>query len=263
MTGFTMRNTGIGSPPVFARRSVTSFEKMPSNWSRPRDTQAARALRMRHLHSLRDRAFLYAPIALMGMLALATYWLNSGAPVLPSTVTASAPTHEPDYFMRQFTVKNFDEHGLLKSEIAGREARHFVDTDTLEIDEGKMRSLDLNGRTTAASANRVVSNGDGSEVQLRGNALVVREPRSGVGSEQDPRLEFRSEFLQVLADEERVFSNQPVVLKRGADHFSGDSFSYDSLSGVAELKGRVRGQLAPRKRVPPPVYAPPDSQAPR
>jgi lipopolysaccharide export system protein LptC len=60
-----------------------------------------------------------------------------------------------------------------------------------------------------------------------------------------PRLEFRGEFLHTFLDTERVISNKPVTLIRGADQFTGDTLDYDNLSGVANLNGRVRGLLMP------------------
>ena len=37
-----------------------------------------------------------------------------------------------------------------------------------------------------------------------------------------------------------------MVLTRGLDQFTSDTFDYDNLGQVANLKGRVRGVLVPR-----------------
>ena len=203
-----------------------------------------------------DKASLYLPVMLMGILSLGTYWLARNTPVNVAPEVARELVHEADYFMRNFTVKNFDEKGRLRSQLSGVEARHFPDTDTLEIDQGRIRNIDLQGKLTLSSANRVLSNGDGSELQLIGNAVVVREASRNANGEATPRMEYRGEFLHAFVNEERVTSHKPVVLTRGTDQFTGDSFAYDNLSGVGELKGRVRGVLMPRA-------APSTSQQPR
>ena len=59
-------------------------------------------------------------------------------------------------------------------------------------------------------------------------------------------MEFRGEFLYAYVKEERVKSHLPVVLTRGADQFSGDTFAYNNVTGIAELKGRVKGLLVPK-----------------
>lgn len=192
-----------------------------------------------------DRLSLYLPVVLMGLLALGTWWLVRNAPKPAVAVQERAPTHEPDYTMKQFSVKSFDANGRLESEVVGDMARHYLDTDTLEIDHVRMRSVAPDGRLTVATANRGITNADGSEVQLFGNAIVTREsPPTAKGTPQ-PRLEFRGEFLHAWVNTERVRSDQPVTLIRGKDQFTGDSMEYDNLDQVLQLRGRVRGSLQP------------------
>lgn len=193
-----------------------------------------------------DSMAIYMPLLMMGALALGTYWLVRNTPIFSSPETARETSHEIDYFMRKFTVKTFDEKGQLKSEIYGIEARHFPDTDILEIDQARIRSISPDGRVTTATANRAYSNGDGSEVQLTGNARVVRDASTDAQGKETPRMEFRGEFLHAFLNDERVKSHKPVLLIRGTDQFVGDTFAYDNLDQVADLKGRVHGILVPR-----------------
>lgn len=195
-------------------------------------------------HAL-DRLSLYLPVILTGALALGTYWLVRNAPRLAEPVAAQAPTHEPDFFMRDFTVKNFLPSGSLRSELTGKEGRHYPDTDTLEVDQVRLRSVSPEGLVTHATADRGLSNGDGSEIQLFGNAVVVRDAATLANGRVTPRLEFRGEFLHAFVNTERVRSHLPVTLTRGNDRFTADSMDYDNLDGVANLQGRVRGIIAP------------------
>lgn len=190
-----------------------------------------------------DRMSVYLPVILMGLLALGTYWLARNTPTLAPLVGERPAKHEPDYFLRGFSVKSFAPDGRLKSEIRGVEGRHYPDTDTLEIDQPRIRAYDEKGAVTEATARSAISNGDGSQVQLIGNAVVTRD----VPNRKDqPRLEIRGDFLHAWLNEERVTSDRPVVLRRGNDEFHGDSLQYDNLDRVLELQGRVRGVLQPR-----------------
>jgi lipopolysaccharide export system protein LptC len=193
-----------------------------------------------------DRISVYLPVILMGLMALGTYWLARNTPTLGPTQEPVAPTHEPDSFMRRFSVRTFETNGRLKSEIRGTEGRHYPDTDTLEIDEPRIRSFNQRGELTVASAHRAISNGDGSEVQLIGAAVVRGEPGIGPTGQTRPRLEFRGEFLHAYLDSERVKSHKPVELIRGEDRFTSDSMEYDNITQVLELRGRVHGVLMPR-----------------
>ncbi len=189
---------------------------------------------------------LYLPVVLMGLLALGTWWLvrNAPMPLLPAIERQQG--NQPDYFMKSFSVKSFDASGRLQSEVQGEEARHYPDSDTLEIDKARMRSVTPQGRLTLATADRALTNADGSEVQLFGNAIVTREPLPAKpGSPAQPRLEFRSEFLHAYTNTERVRSDKPVTLTRGNDRFTADGMDYDNLDQVLQLRGRVRGVLQP------------------
>lgn len=209
------------------------------------------ALPRRTWHWVRDtwdQLAIYLPIILMGVLALGTYWLASNTPaLLGGSQEEPPPKHEPDYFMRNFSLKTFEPGGRLKSEVFGTEARHYPDTDTLEIDNPRVRAYDEGGALTVATGRMAISNGDGSEVQLMGNAVVTRHPAP---DSEVPRMEFRGEFLHAFVNTERVKSHKPVTLIRGSDRFTADSLDYDNLDRVANLRGRVRGTLvpAPQKR---------------
>lgn len=192
-----------------------------------------------------DRISIYLPVILMGLLAMGTYWLARNTPSFSAPGVQRAPLHEPDYFLRGFSVKAFDPAGRLKSEIRGAEARHYPDTDTMEIDQPHMRQYNERGALTVATARRAISNADGSEVQLIGNAVVTREGADAQGRTQ-PKLEISGDFLHAFMDQERVKSNKPVTIKRGTDVFRAESMDYDNLDRVLELQGRVRGTLQPR-----------------
>ena len=197
-----------------------------------------------------ERSAIYIPVLLMGLLALGTYWLVRNTPEFVPAEGQKALSAEPDYYMRKFGIKTFDDAGQLKSDVSGIEVRHYPDTDTLEIDQALIRSYSIEGRLTTSTGDRALTNGDGSEVQLIGNARVVRDAAIGPDGREVPRLEFRGEFLHVFVNDERVRSHLPVVIKRGNDEFEGDTFAYDNLDRVADLKGRVKGILVPRKAGP-------------
>lgn len=189
-----------------------------------------------------DRIVIYLPVILMGVLAMGTYWLARNTPSAALPTVERPPTHEPDYFLRRFSVKSFENSGRLKSEINGSEARHFPDTDTLEVEQPRIRSFGQDGVLMFATARRAVSNADGSELQLIGDAVVTRE----VGGKAGSKLEIRGEFLHFFVDAEKLRSHKPVKLVRGGSVFEGDSLEYDNLERTVELRGRVRGVLQPR-----------------
>jgi lipopolysaccharide export system protein LptC len=192
-----------------------------------------------------DRLSLYLPVLLMAVLVSGTYWLVRSTPIFFTPEVKKEARHEPDYSMQNFAVRTFDASGRLKSEVFGEQARHYPDTDTLEIDKVRIRSFNDVGRLTTATANRALTNGDASEVQLFGDATVVREAVADEAGRQAPRTVFRSEFLHAFMNTERVRTNKPVQLQRGNDRFTADALEYDNLDRVMRMSGHVRGTLVP------------------
>jgi lipopolysaccharide export system protein LptC len=195
---------------------------------------------LRALQTLWFASTTYLPVLLIVLMALGTWWLARNTPIFRAPPPEQPVRHDPDYFMRNFALKSFDATGRLTTEVAGAEGRHFPDTDVLEIDGARIRSY-AKGQLTTATANRAYSNADGSEVQLVGNAVVVREASKDNNSDARPRLEFRGEFLHAFLNTEKVKSHKPVTIIRGNDQFVADSLQYDNLDRVLELQGRVKG----------------------
>jgi lipopolysaccharide export system protein LptC len=182
----------------------------------------------------------YLPVLLMMLLALGTWWLVKNTPLPEAERAAVAPRHEPDYTMTDFRVQRFAADGAMRVQIEGERMRHYPDTDTLEIDNPRIRAIAPDGRITLASARQALANGDGSEVQLIGGAQVVREAAA-----KQEAIEFRGEFLHAFLNTERVRSHLPVVVRRGATVVRADGMEYDNLAQVVDLKGRIRAVFAP------------------
>ena len=203
---------------------------------------------IRHIRDIWERLLLYVPLMVVGLLALGTYWLVRSTPAVGGVEEQRPMGHAPDYFMQGFSVKTFDAGGRIRTEVLGDQARHYPDTHWMEIDGIRIRSFDAQGRLTTATALRGLTNEDASEVQLLGNAVVVREAETGKGANAAPRMEYRSEFLHAFMTTEKVRSNKPVELLRGSDRFTADSMDFDNVDQVLQLQGRVHGTLVPETK---------------
>ena len=195
-----------------------------------------------------ERITLYLPVLLMGLLALGSWWLVRNAPQPLRPAEPLAATREPDYFMRDFAVRSFDGAGRLQSTLRGRLAQHYPDSDLLEIDAVQIRAVSPDQRITRASADRAISNGDGTELQLIGHAVVERTARPHPGQAAAPPLRFEGEHLYAWVDTERVRSDRTVTLTQGGSRLSAERLDYDHKAQILQMQGRVRGVMQPREK---------------
>ncbi|MBV9891667.1 MAG: LPS export ABC transporter periplasmic protein LptC, partial [Rhizobacter sp.] len=154
-----------------------------------------------------------------------------------------APRHEPDYEMERFVVQRFAPDGTLRTQIEGDRLRHYPDTDTLEVDQARIRAVGSDGVVTVATSNKALANGDGSEVQLLGDAHIVRPAH-----DNEEQIEFRGEFLHAFRNIEQVRSHLPVTVTHGQSVVHADGMDYDNLSRVVDLHGRTRATFVSPRR---------------
>jgi lipopolysaccharide export system protein LptC len=205
----------------------------------------ARTLRGAWPWRVTDAVSAYLPLLLMAVLALGTWWLVKNTPLFDTDAVVAPLRHEPDYTMTQFLVQRFAASGVLRVQIEGDVLRHYPDTDTVEIDNPRIRAFGADGRITNATARSALANRDGSEIQLSGAAHVVRE-----ATEKDPAIDFRGEFLHCFQNTEQVRSHLPVVITQGSTEMRADTMAYDNLAHVLDLKGHVRSVLTPPAAAP-------------
>ncbi|KAF1019304.1 MAG: Lipopolysaccharide export system protein LptC [Paracidovorax wautersii] len=207
---------------------------------------AARSPRHSHWTRLRDMASLYLPVLIIGALALSTFWLVSNTPGPVDASRPQAVRSDPDYRMQNFAMRTYGADGHLKTEIKGDQGRHFPDTDRLEVDEARIRGYDAAGQLMTATARQAISLQGGDEVELRKDAVVVREAGPNVQGQMQPRMEFHGDELRAFPSDNKVQSDLPVLIIRGQDRITANRLDYDHNTRVVDLQGRVRGVLQPR-----------------
>lgn len=202
------------------------------------------ALPLARLYQGWDRAAVYLPVLTMGLLALGSYWILRSAPEPQAPALLRPATHEPDYFMRGFSVRSHGTDGALLSELSGSQVRHYPDNDVIEIDQARLLALNGSGYTRA-EARLLSTDGQQSQYLLEGAVTVERHGSAGKAGPESS-MHFAGEQLKVYAGGQRIASDLPVELTRNGNRATAQSLRYDNSTRVAELQGRVRAQLSAR-----------------
>jgi len=187
----------------------------------------------------------YLPLLLMALLASGTWWLVKNTPLVDAPAELAAPRHEPDYRMTRFEVQRIAADGRMRVQVAGAELRHYPDTDTVEIDQARVRAIAPDGSMAIAEAKRAISNGDGSDMQLIGD-VRLRRLAPGAGEDATPQLDVRGEFLEALSNCEILRSHLPVTIRQGGSTLNTQNFEYRHLTGQLSFTGKAQGQIENR-----------------
>ena len=190
-----------------------------------------------------EGALAFVPMVLLVMVLWASVWLVRNAPQALQTPIAALPSHEPDYFARDFTLKTYNLQGDMKSFLQGTTSTHYPDTLTNVIQNPVVRAVSSTGRITTAVAKRSLSNEDGSEIQLMGQAVVHKQ---GMGAE--PGMTLRSDFIHFFANTDSLLTKAPVNIERGDNRFQANTLKADNLNQRFVLQGQVKALLVPSKR---------------
>ena len=193
---------------------------------------------MQRLVRLWRRLSLLLPPLLMVLLAALSWWVaqeagrgagGRGGP--------REPPQKPDYFLHDFHTRTFDAQGQITAQLSGQDMQHIPGNDTVRIAQPTLRAQTAQGVLTTAQAQVGISNADGSNVQLLGDAVVHRLAPNA------PELTVRSDFLNIFPNAQRISSNKPSTVQRGDSLFSGGNLEMNGLDGTFAMKGQVSGTV--------------------
>ncbi len=193
---------------------------------------------MQRLVRLWRRLSLLLPPLLMVLLAALSWWVAQEAGRGAGGGSgAHEPPQKPDYFLHDFHTRTFDAQGQITAQLSGQAMQHIPGNDTVRITQPSLRAQTAQGVITTAQAQAGISNSDGSDVQLLGDAVVHRLAPNA------PELTVRSDFLNVFPNAQRITSNKPSTVQRGDSLFSGGNLEMNGLDGTFAMKGQVSGTV--------------------
>ena len=169
-----------------------------------------------------NRPVILFPLALLGVLALLTLWIDrSVQPPIPKP--DGSTRHDPDYILNNFVTTKTDVNGDIRSVLRAQEMRHFPDNDTTELN-----APDL------VQHGWVSSNGE--NVKFMDDVKVVREAFADRGE-----MTLLTEYLDVVPDTGIATTDRPVVIKQAPKTvIHGTGMIYNKKKQTMTLLKNVR-----------------------
>lgn len=190
--------------------------------------------------SRHDRFRLMALLSLATITALGSYWLvevlRQGLPL-----SASAnPHNEPDYYVDQFQFVRVASNGQPRYMMSGKSLVHRPVTDQSDIKDAQLLSFNAEQAPLKVNANLAQLSHKKNTMELAGNVTVVRTDRPDV-----PGWNLKSEALTLLPDEDKLLTDQAVVLNNGRSVTNAIGMQIDNTKGTLKLNKQVHGVFQP------------------
>lgn len=196
--------------------------------------------KVRTAHRLR----LILILALVGALALGSFWvlelmrkgIEDGMP--------GSPRSEPDYYVENFSFVKMTPTGSARYKISGQRLTHYPLDDSYEIQQPRVHSMGEARLPMTMRAQRARVEDGNSKIDLYDKVEIDR-PASG----DVAHFHLSSEYLQFLPDDDVMQSNQTVHLTLGKSTLTGAGMIANNATRELRLSGNVRGllQTAPPK----------------
>lgn len=181
------------------------------------------------------------PLALMLALALLTFYLErtvreeqAGAPALRR--------HDPDYVVSNFTATTYNREGAPLTVLSAARMVHYPDDDSTELFAPRVVQTKPAEPRISVSAERGALSGDGEEIFLYDNVVLMREAGAGRSA-----VRLTTSFLHLLRDRSLARTDREVTIVEDRRSLSGRGMEYNNDTREFTLHADVRGRFESRK----------------
>lgn len=191
-------------------------------------------------------------------LAFATFWLVEVMNQSGQQLQADSHREEPDYIIDRFSFVRMNQAGQPSYIISGDRLTHRPIDDSSEIDRPVVRSLGAEHPPMLMHSERARVDQNNSRVHMTGKVDIERS-----ASASSQAMTLKSEALTVYPDDDRMETDQPLVMTLGTATASGTGMQANNATRQVHLQGRGQINYPPRGAAMPAVPAAPAPPAPR
>jgi lipopolysaccharide export system protein LptC len=141
-----------------------------------------------------------------------------------------------------FTTTTYDRDGRPLSVLSAARMLHFPDDDTTELLSPRIVQTRPKEPRMLLQAERGALSGDGEEVFLYDNVVLVREADA-----ERPEARLTTSFLHIVRDRSLVRTDRHVTITEDTRSISGRGMEYNSASQMFLLMADVVARFEPRK----------------
>ena len=193
---------------------------------------------------MRPRAGTIFPVALVALLAALTFWLER----LVEGTEGLSPSRDPgtpDFVIDDLKATKMDPEGRAEYSLTAAKMVHFPDSDVTEVDEPRLIQWRTDAPPVRVSSERGTISGNGKELYLRGDVVILRESAPGRGE-----MRVATSYLQVIPDAEVARTPEHVVITQDGSRLEGVGMEFNNKTRELELRSLVSGTFKPGGNTP-------------
>ena len=188
-----------------------------------------------------ERLTAWVPLALVGLLAALTFWLDRAVQSSARDVTG-ASRHDPDYIVDNVSAARMSESGAAKYTLSAAKMVHYPDDDTTLLTTPRFVSYGSAKAPVTITASQAVVSSKGDHVYFQDDVRVTR----GAYGEQG-ELVMRTAFLHVIPDHSIARTDRQVTITDAATVVTAVGLELNSETRILKLLSSVRGTYDPGK----------------
>lgn len=188
-----------------------------------------------------NRLTTLAPIALLGMMAALTFWLDRVIETSARDIIGPSRS-DPDYIVQNLTALTLDEFGKASHTLAAVKMVHYPEDDSTLLTDPRFVSYSAAQAPVTITANQGVVSAKGDHIYFQDN---VRVARAAYGDQSE--LIMRTSFLHVIPDAHLAKTDRHVTIMNDATVVTAVGLELNTESHELKLLSNVQSTYDPTK----------------
>jgi lipopolysaccharide export system protein LptC len=191
---------------------------------------------------MNGRISVLLPLALLALIAGATFWLDQQSQPVADTVSQTL-RHEPDTIVRNFSAARMDESGLPDYTLSATKMLHYPDDDSTYLSAPRLSHFDPDKPPIHVRSDEGTVSKDGEHVYFKDDVQVTREAKG-----EQSQLTLTTEFLHVMPEAHLAKTSDPVVISNDELRVTGVGMELNSETRKMDLQSNVKGRYEARNK---------------
>ena len=182
------------------------------------------------------------PLSILLVLVGLTFWLRH-ASEFPNERRDGKYRHDPDYIIHDARFLKMDKTGQLNYTLEATEIRHYPDNDVTDLVQPHLVRFNPNKPPVNLSSDRAQLFGKGEQVDFYDNVRIHR-----AATPKDEAILVTTTQLTVLPDEDKAYTQHPVLVTQGKSWLKGVGFRVDSREQTYLIESQARALLENKRK---------------